>query len=133
MSGEARMTKSFYRDTELVKAARGEAFGREVKIPFLPEFEQAMLSGRKTMTSRTKWYGKAGDYFEAFGARFTIVMQSVVPLETITSLYYRQEGVGSPDEFKAVWVRLHPRLGWQPELMVKLHRFRLQQEVTGGR
>ena len=35
-------------------------------IPFMVEFEERMLNGQKTATTRTKKYGNGGDLFFCF-------------------------------------------------------------------
>jgi hypothetical protein len=102
----------------------------EVKMPFLPEFEQVMDSGQKTMTSRTKWFGREGDYFKAFGHIFIITNLVTRTLGTVRNFYYQQEGCNSPEEFEAVWRKIHPRSGFRPEQRVKCHEFKNQRELA---
>lgn len=102
----------------------------EVKIPFLPEFEGVMESGQKTLTSRTKWHGREGDYFRAFGHYFVITHLSKKKLSTVARLYHQQEGCSSPEDFIRVWCKIHPRAGWRPDQVVKCHEFVNQRELA---
>jgi len=95
-----------------------------VAIPFKGEFREAMLSGRKTMTSRYKRYGEPGDYFKAFGKTFTIISVRKVQLSHVKDSFYYSEGFESPREFAKVWALLHPRRGFRPRDEVYLHSFR---------
>lgn len=96
----------------------------KVNIPFQPQHEWPMILDRKTITSRTKWFGKAGDWFEAFSTRFVITYLFKYTLEGVANDFYKQEGVKSPEAFKDVWCSLHPGRGWQPKQVVFCHQFR---------
>lgn len=97
---------------------------KTVRIPFLPIFKDTMLSGIKTCTSRTRRYGQPGDKFEAWGEIFEIREIERLLLSTVRDKFYRHEGFTSPDEFVAVWTKLHPIKGFDPESAVYLHSFR---------
>ncbi len=96
----------------------------KVKIPFQEEFRDRMLDGKKTCTSRTKRYGEVGDTFEAFGAELRIAITHKHPLYNVADILYEQEGFDTPEEFKACWIKLHPRRGFDPEQKVWVHFFR---------
>lgn len=93
-------------------------------FPFQPEWEEKMLNGEKTCTSRTKIFGHAGDTFVAFGQRYFIIKVEEQLLDYVAYNLYRQEGCKSSSEFIDWWNRLHPRRGWQPRQMVFVHFFR---------
>jgi len=95
----------------------------KVNIPFLPEFEEAMLSGRKRATSRTRKFGNVGDTFSVFGATFTITAVNHLTLECVSDCFWRKEGASSPAHFIAIWRRIHPQRGWQPTKVIYLHQF----------
>ena len=97
-----------------------------INIPFMPEWEQLMLTGKKSATSRTKRYGYPDDYFEAFGRQFILTEVYRIPLSHVAYYYYLDEGCNSDFEFKKIWERLHPRKGFDPEQKVYFHRFRMQ-------
>lgn len=97
----------------------------EVKIPFRQEFRDVMLSGEKTMTSRTKRYGNMGDTFKIFGVTFQLTKQPwKMYLGVVAYLFYTKEGLDSEDEFIAVWNEIHPRKGFDPEQQVWAHTFK---------
>lgn len=106
---------------------------KKINLPFLPEFEVAMLSGKKIATTRTKRYGYPGDWFEAFGRVF--VLTEVYPsfLDVVAGLHSLEEGFNSPQEFIGCWDRLHPNVTYlqRPARPVYFHHFSLQsQEVN---
>lgn len=95
-----------------------------VDIPFQPEWRHKMLTGIKTCTSRTKRYGNPGDRFRQFGVNFVILFVEKHTLDYIANNLYKQEGCDNPDEFKEIWLSLHPRKGWVPDQKVFTHFFR---------
>jgi hypothetical protein len=107
-------------------------------LPFLPEFEHALRTGRKTCTARTRRYGKAGDVLMSRVGPLRLVRVSKQPLAVVRDDYYRAEGVYSPIEFAQTWNRIHPRKPFDGERMVWLHEFermpenRSSQASAGG-
>jgi len=95
----------------------------KIKIPFKSCFEDALLSGSKTWTSRTRKYGEVGDIFEAFGATFIIERVFRENLGFIASYHYREEGCDSRQEFINVWRKIHWRKGFDPRQEVWVHHF----------
>ena len=93
----------------------------KIHIPFLPEFRDAMLGGRKRATARAKRYGTAGDTFEAFGATFRLTLVERVRLMEVTR-NWQWEGCESEGEFMSIWSRLHPT-GWHADKKVWWHWF----------
>ena len=94
-----------------------------IVIPFRPAFKTRMLNRIKTVTSRTKQYGKRGDTFEIFGARFTIKEILPITLEQVAKEYFAEEGFDSPTEFIKCWNEIHPNKGYVPSQRVFLHKF----------
>jgi len=82
-----------------------------------------MKQGLKTATSRTKCYGDPGDWFKAFGGIFIIVNVHKLQLVDIAHLFYREEGFKTKEDFMAMWAKIHPRVGFQPDKKVYLHKF----------
>ena len=80
-----------------------------IEIPFLPEFKEALASGKKTATTRTKRYGKAGEIFTAFGMKFEIMDIVKKPLDEIRTFFFDDEGFNNPKEFEIVWNKIHPK------------------------
>lgn len=95
----------------------------KVEIPFMDEFQDRMLSGQKTATSRTKPYGKQGDTFDAFGATFRIRGVLKLQLKDIALTYFREEGFIKPSDFRDCWRKLHPLKGWNSYQEVYTHLF----------
>jgi hypothetical protein len=100
----------------------------EVQIPFKSEFKKRMLSGHKTVTSRTRKYGEVGDTFQAFGATFRITLVFQYKLDCVAYLLCHEEGFDSPDEFIACWATIHPGRGYQPSQTVWVHRFKKEEK-----
>ena len=94
-----------------------------VRIPFTESFRDALLTGIKTKTTRTKRYGYLGDHFKAFGATFLLTSIRRTPLKIVADRYYQEEGLISSLEFREIWRQLHPKKGFQPEQIVWLHTF----------
>lgn len=94
------------------------------RFPFNLEFEQKMMNGKKTKTSRNKKYGNAGDTFTAFGVEFEIVDVKKETLKKVAEEYYKDEGFDMPGDFIEKWDQLHPRKGWHPEKYVFVHTFK---------
>lgn len=96
-------------------------------LPFLPEFHEKVLDGRKTATARSKPYGKPGDKLQ--GPRGSILVLEAVneaPLGVVAGECFGYEGLSSPTEFVAIWNRIHPRKTYKPGTMVFLHRFHVE-------
>lgn len=97
---------------------------RYPRIPFQPKFADPIRSGRKTTTARTRRYGEPGFRLRtSFGFDIVITAVQKTPLAVVRDLYWKQEGVDSPEEFEAVWNSLHPRKGFDSEQEVWLHHF----------
>jgi hypothetical protein len=98
---------------------------KEVKIPFQSEFKDRMLSEQKTYTTRTKRYGRPGDWFKAFGAFFTLIEVFEVHLNFVADTCYIGEGFDSRQDFIACWNKLHPNVTFEEkrDRTVYLHRF----------
>jgi len=97
----------------------------KIDIPFKDMFKEVMLSGQKTMTSRSKWYGSVGDTFQIFGRTFEITDQFTMLLKDVAIDFYREEGFESEAEFKDFWVTIHPRRKYEPNRIICGHVFKL--------
>ncbi len=82
-----------------------------------------MKQGLKTTTSSPKRYGYPGDWFEAFGRYFKIVDVRRLPLGAIARFFYQEEGFETREEFMKLWIKIHPRIGFQSEKPVFFHEF----------
>ena len=94
-----------------------------VRIDFMPRWRRPMRNGKKTMTARTRKKGEVGDVFWAFDAWFRITNVQRVRLRFVRN-NWQYEGMESPEEFEAVWRKLHPRRGFHPNDWVWLHEFK---------
>jgi hypothetical protein len=95
-----------------------------IVIPFMAEFEERMLAGKKTATTRTKKYGGVGDLFSAFNHTFQLIKVCKVYLQDVCSTSYQQEGFNNQSEFIECWKQLHPKKGYVPEQEVWYHEFK---------
>jgi hypothetical protein len=95
----------------------------EIYIPFMEQFRDVMLTGRKTCTSRTSRYGQPGDTFTAFGVRFMIKKVSREALSNVAYLLHKAEGFEDVKGFVACWEQIHPRRGYRGADRVYLHLF----------
>ena len=100
-----------------------------IKIPFMAEWHNVMLDGKKTCTSRNKRYGKIGDTFEVFGARYEITQIEQRNLLEVTANFYLAEGCETSNEFIAVWDKIYPHKLWRGSQIVWVHHFKRLQEV----
>jgi len=100
----------------------------KVQIPFRPEFREVMLNGIKTMTSRTKPFGKEGDTFPAFGAEFRLkyVFRELLRYSAVN---WEMEGAKSKEDFIRIWNEIHPRKGFDPFQSVWVNIF---EKIEGG-
>ena len=80
-----------------------------VTISFLPRWREAMLSGRKVCTFRTKQMAEPWDTFEAFGAIFEVTAVLPDTVGNVAETCYHVEGCASPTEFRAVYRQIHPK------------------------
>ena len=93
-------------------------------FPFLPRFGEPVVSGRKVCTARNKKYGERGDVFDTpFGVRIRLLDVGRVPLSQVAYLFYKEEGVKSPQEFIQIWNELHPAKPYNDDHVVYLHKF----------
>lgn len=95
----------------------------EIRIPFLPEFTERLLDGRKTMTSRFRRYGDVGDEFPHTGGRFELVNVSRIHLVHVGRSFYHAEGFETEEQFWDCWKRIHPKRT-DTNLKVWVHEFR---------
>lgn len=97
---------------------------RQITMHFKAYWKQALLSGKKTSTTRTFKSSKQGDTFEAYGGTFEIVNICKVKLGTVHTDFWKDEGCDSPEHFEQVWCSIHPLARLKPELLVWIYFFR---------
>lgn len=83
-----------------------------------------ILLGKKLATTRTKHHGKVGDRFKVADKWFELISVERMTLGEVTSKYYAIEGAESPEEFKEIWIGIHPRARWNPDKSVLVHFFK---------
>jgi len=98
------------------------------RLPFRPEFEEAVRSGQKTVTSRTRRYGSVGDVLDTPFGPVRLVSVVRMLLASVVARLWREEDFGNSGEFVDAWVRLHPRRGYIPEQWVWVHEFVLEPQ-----
>jgi len=92
-------------------------------LPFLPRFVPYIRAGDKTMTARSKPYGKAGDVLRTPAGPVRLLSVRHVCLGFVRDFCWDQEGLNSPQEFEEVWRQIHPKAGFDPGRKVYLHHF----------
>ena len=95
----------------------------EISIPFTPQMKEAVLSGSKTATTRTKQYGKRGDTFRLSNESFILTAVRRVLLGYVIYRFYGREGFNSPESFIEYWKKLHPGPAYIYHQKVFLHLF----------
>ena len=95
----------------------------KVHIPFKARFREPMLSGVKTMTSRTRKMAEVGDTFDAFGATFRITRVRQWCYWAILR-DWKIEGCSSREDLEAVWQEIHPRKKFKDDDLLWVHGFR---------
>ncbi len=100
-----------------------KSFSNIIHIPFHSQMIEEILSGRKTITTRSKKYGKVGDSFYADDNRFKCDIIDIIklPLQEICDKYYKEEGFVNPQDFKNFWLTIHRK--WTPQKKFYLHKF----------
>ncbi len=76
--------------------------------------KRAIISGKKTSTTRIGIHGKVGDTFKVYKTKFRIIRILRMPLGKIFTRYYKQEGFDSSEEFKRVWTKFRPYKKYWP-------------------
>jgi len=101
----------------------------KIEIPFNSRFLIPLLSGKKIATTRSRRYGKIGDYFQLQNhkgkdsdVKFKIISISREKLGDIAMELYHEEGFGSIEEFKEFWLTIHRK--WEPNKKYYLHIFK---------
>lgn len=87
----------------------------------------AALAGRKTEQRRDGVYGYPGETFELEGRTFKIVSVSHEPLGDLDNAGARAEGFESLDQYRALILKMHKGMEWDPAHLVWVHRFVLEQ------
>jgi hypothetical protein len=82
---------------------------KQIEIPFLEQFHEDIKNGQKIMTTRSKRYGEAGDFFVLNKEKLTILAVFKMRLWHIAYHFHDAEGFGNPQGFIDCWNKLHPK------------------------
>ena len=94
------------------------------RIPFKPHFRKLVKEEKKSMTTRTKRYGKEGDLFSVSkDCTIRLLLVTKTCLAIVANTYWREEGCTSPNHFINEWKCIHPKRGYVPTDIVWLHSF----------
>lgn len=93
-------------------------------LPFRESFREAVISGRKTATTRSEAYGAVGDVLDTPFGSVELTDVRRVPLTLVANGFYAQEGLDSPEAFIAIWNEIHPRRKYRPEDVKTIHFFK---------
>jgi hypothetical protein len=88
----------------------------KIEIPFNDWSRGRIEREKKFATTRSKQYGKAGDYFICNGKVCELEFVVKLPLWFISMHLYRTEGAESGKEFSDIWCEIHPRKSWESML-----------------
>lgn len=88
----------------------------------------ATLAGTKTEQRRDGVYGYPGESFLLAERRFEIVSLTHDRLGEMTDEEARAEGFPDLETYRALIIRMHRGMKWDPDHLVWVHRFR---EVVG--
>lgn len=94
-----------------------------ILIKFNDWSRERIMKGGKLATTRTKRHGSVGDCFQVASKWFRITSIKKVSLGVVAERFYAVEGAVSSEEFKAVWISIHPRACWTPDKLVYIHFF----------
>ena len=87
----------------------------------------ATLSGMKTEQRRDGIYGYPGESFELDSRTFEIVTQTHERLGDMTDKHARAEGFPDLEAYRALIIRMHRGMEWDPDHLVWVHRFQEAQ------
>jgi len=95
----------------------------KVYLPFNLRFKEPMLEGVKIWSSRSRWFGKVGDTFEAFGSTFEIIDKKRLKLGIVVADHWKEEGFYGIEDFIETWRKIHPVRGFDSDWTVCVHIF----------
>jgi len=84
----------------------------------------ATLAGDKTEQRRDGVYAYPGETFELEGRSFEITSLTHDRLGDMTDADARSEGFGDLESYRALIIRMHRGMDWDPDHRVWVHRFR---------
>jgi hypothetical protein len=87
----------------------------------------AALAGRKTEQRRDGVYAYPGETFQLEGRTFEIVSLNHEPLGDLDDAGAQAEGFESLEAYRALILRMHKGMEWDPDHPVWVHRFALRE------
>ena len=103
----------------------------KIEIPMNPWSKERIKREMKYATTRSKQYGKPGDWFEVDGKVLELEFIAKLPLFFITEYLYRTEGAESPEEFQKIWREIHPRKSWD-SMMAQEYYYHFFSHLQGS-
>ena len=91
---------------------------------------EAALAGRKPEQRRDGVYAYPGETFELEGRTFEIVSLSHEALGDLDDGGAKAEGFESLEDYRALILRMHRGMEWNPEHRVWVHRFVLRDSAA---
>ena len=92
-------------------------------IPFMERFNEPLLSGKKTWTSRPRKMADVEDTFQNVAGTFQVDYVFQMPLGVVAMDCWRQEGCLHMTDFVTVWNHIHPLKGFVDSQLVWVHVF----------
>ena len=92
-------------------------------IPFLERFNEPLLNGKKTWTSRPRKMAEVGDTFTVLTGTFQVDEVFKMALGDVTTSHWQQEGCLNMADFLTVWNHIHPLKGFVDSQLVWVHVF----------
>lgn len=91
---------------------------------------ESALAGVKTEQRRDGVYAYPGETFELKGSTFEMVSLTHEPLGNLDDEGALAEGFESLTQYRDLILRMHKGMEWDPEHLVWVHRFRLQEPAA---
>jgi len=91
---------------------------------------KSALAGVKTEQRRDGVYAYPGETFELEGRTFEVTSLAREPLGQLDDEGARAEGFESLSQYRDLILRMHKGMEWDPEHLVWVHRFRLQESAA---
>ena len=103
-----------------------------LSIPFKARFSDALRSGVKTRTWRTRRYGDEGEVFWHGSERYLLTRVEKAVMGSVP-IYWKEEGFLSPEDAIETLKEIFPQNGYEPDRMGWAHWFvRVPEGDTGG-
>lgn len=103
-----------------------------VELPFHPAMKEAIVAGKKTVTSRFTAHGVPGDTFFVGEKSYQLTAVMAMRLGDVASSLYVYEGMQSTEEFIKTWNDLYAWSDrkYDPQKIVLVHWFTAAEEAS---